>query len=145
MARIPGQLRRSSSTPEQERSRTIALGSDQREGWLFVWATRTAGSDPDTSTSSLRRYLQAKKYQLGLHRGTALVYDQATGSLVDVLFDDRPKVSPGVKFGDAELLGVPRVVVVGRDAAEGFAEVWDRAAGTKDRVALSDVPALFGA
>ena len=64
---------------------------------------------------------------------------------VEVLFDDRPKVSPGVKFGDAELLGVPRVVVVGRDAAEGFAEVWDRAAGTKDRVALSDVPALFGA
>ena len=64
---------------------------------------------------------------------------------LDVLFDDRPKVSPGVKFGDAELLGVPRVVVVGRDAAEGFAEVWDRAAGTKDRVALADVPALFAA
>jgi prolyl-tRNA synthetase len=63
---------------------------------------------------------------------------------VEVLFDDRPKVSPGVKFGDAELLGMPRVVVVGRDAAEGFAEVWDRAAGTKDRVAIADVPALFG-
>ncbi|WP_336659068.1 proline--tRNA ligase [Leucobacter sp. USHLN153] len=63
---------------------------------------------------------------------------------VEVIFDDRPKVSPGVKFGDAELLGVPRVLVVGRDAAEGFAEVWDRAQGTKDRVAISDVPALFG-
>lgn len=60
-----------------------------------------------------------------------------------VLFDDRPKVSPGVKFGDAELIGVPRVIVVGRDAADGVAEVWDRAAGTKDRVALADVPALF--
>ncbi len=63
----------------------------------------------------------------------------------EVLFDDRPKVSPGVKFGDAELLGVPRVVVVGRDAAEGFAEVWDRASGAKEKVALSEVPALFGA
>lgn len=63
---------------------------------------------------------------------------------VEVIFDDRPKVSPGVKFGDAELLGVPRVVVVGRDAAEGFAEVWDRAAGTKEKVALSEVPGLFG-
>ncbi len=63
---------------------------------------------------------------------------------VEVIFDDRPKVSPGVKFGDAELLGVPRVVVVGRDAADGFAEVWDRAAGTKEKVALSDVPGLFG-
>lgn len=102
MARIPGQLRRSSSTPEQERSRTIALGSDQREGWLFVWATRTAGSDPDTSTSSLRRYLQAKKYQLGLHRGTALVYDQATGILVDALFDDR-LASPSAEL-DLEVL-----------------------------------------
>ncbi|MBC9928120.1 MULTISPECIES: proline--tRNA ligase [unclassified Leucobacter] len=64
-----------------------------------------------------------------------------TAAGVDVLFDDRPKVSPGVKFGDAELLGVPRVVVVGRDASEGFAEVWDRAAGTKDKVALGDVEA----
>lgn len=63
---------------------------------------------------------------------------------IEVLFDDRPKVSPGVKFGDAELLGVPRVVVVGRDAAEGFVEVWDRAAGTKDRIAIADVPGLFG-
>lgn len=62
---------------------------------------------------------------------------------VEVLFDDRPKVSPGVKFGDAELLGVPRIVVVGRDAAEGFAEVWDRASGSKERVALADVPDLF--
>jgi prolyl-tRNA synthetase len=68
---------------------------------------------------------------------------QLTEAGVDVLFDDRPKVSPGVKFGDAELLGVPRVVVVGRDAAEGFAEVWDRASGSKDRVALTDVAALF--
>lgn len=64
---------------------------------------------------------------------------------IDVLFDDRPKVSPGVKFGDAELLGVPRVVVVGRDAAEGFAEVWDRSTGSKEKVALAEVPALFGA
>ncbi|MBC9943005.1 proline--tRNA ligase [Leucobacter sp. cx-328] len=64
---------------------------------------------------------------------------------IEVIFDDRPKVSPGVKFGDAELLGVPRVVVIGRDAAEGFAEVWDRAAGTKEKVAISEVPALFGA
>ena len=64
---------------------------------------------------------------------------------IEVLFDDRPKVSPGVKFGDAELLGVPRVVVVGRDAAEGFAEVWDRAAGTKEKIALVDVPSLFNA
>ena len=66
------------------------------------------------------------------------------GAGVEVLFDDRPKVSPGVKFGDAELLGVPRVVVVGRDATDGFAEVWDRSTGAKEKVALAEVPALFG-
>ncbi|AQX80633.1 proline--tRNA ligase [Plantibacter sp. H53] len=58
----------------------------------------------------------------------------------DVLYDDRTgKVSPGVKFGDAELIGVPVVVVVGREATEGFVELWDRAAGTKDRVAIADL------
>lgn len=77
-------------------------------------------------------------YDIATELSEALV---AGGS--EVLFDDRPKVSPGVKFGDAELLGVPRVVVIGRDAAEGFAEVWDRAAGTKEKVAIADVPALF--
>lgn len=57
----------------------------------------------------------------------------------DVLFDDRPKVSPGVKFGDAELIGIPRVVVIGRDAVDGFAEVWDRASGTRDKVAIAEL------
>ena len=53
---------------------------------------------------------------------------------LEVLYDDRPKLSPGVKFGDAELLGMPYVVVVGRDAAAGMAELWDRAAGTKKKL-----------
>jgi prolyl-tRNA synthetase len=46
---------------------------------------------------------------------------------VEVLFDDRVKVSPGVKFKDAELLGVPTVVVIGRDFANnGTIEVRKR-------------------
>ncbi|WP_149201976.1 proline--tRNA ligase [Actinotalea subterranea] len=45
------------------------------------------------------------------------------GTGVEVLYDDRPKVSPGVKFADAELLGVPVLVVVGRGLAEGHVEV----------------------
>ena len=59
----------------------------------------------------------------------------------DVLFDDRPKVSPGVKFGDAELLGVPLIVIVGRDAAEGRVELWDRRTGERTSTALADVVA----
>jgi len=63
----------------------------------------------------------------------------------DVLFDDRPKVSPGVKFGDAELLGVPLVVIVGRDAAEGRVEVWNRRTGERTSVALDEVGAALEA
>ncbi|VXB06765.1 prolyl-tRNA synthetase [Microbacterium sp. 8M] len=57
---------------------------------------------------------------------------------LDVLYDDRPKVSPGVKFGDAELVGVPRVLVVGRGAADGQVELWDRRTGERDTVAIAE-------
>jgi prolyl-tRNA synthetase len=47
---------------------------------------------------------------------------------LDVLFDDR-KASPGVKFKDSELLGMPLVVVVGRGWADGKVELRDRFSG----------------
>jgi prolyl-tRNA synthetase len=62
----------------------------------------------------------------------------------DVLFDDRPKVSPGVKFGDAELLGVPQIVIVGRSAVDGVVELWDRRTGEREQVAVADVAAKLG-
>jgi len=58
---------------------------------------------------------------------------------LDTLYDDRPKVSPGVKFGDAELIGVPLIVVVGRGAAEGRVEFWNRATGERSEIALHEV------
>ncbi|CAN5325270.1 proline--tRNA ligase [soil metagenome] len=61
----------------------------------------------------------------------------------DVLFDDRRKVSPGVKFGDAELLGVPTIVIVGREAADGIVELWDRRTGEKSNVAIADLTAAI--
>ena len=62
---------------------------------------------------------------------------------LDTLYDDRPKVSPGVKFGDAELIGVPLIVIVGRGAAEGRVELWNRATGERAEIALHEVlPAL---
>ncbi|MCU1597468.1 MAG: proline--tRNA ligase [Glaciihabitans sp.] len=64
---------------------------------------------------------------------------EAAGS--DVLFDDRPKVSPGVKFGDAELIGVPVIVIVGRDAAEGRVELWDRRSGERTPTSVDDIAA----
>jgi prolyl-tRNA synthetase len=56
-----------------------------------------------------------------------------------VLYDDRPKLSPGVKFADAEILGVPRIVIVGRGAAEGVVEYWDRRSGERIDMPLADV------
>ena len=59
----------------------------------------------------------------------------------DVLYDDRPKVSPGVKFGDAELVGVPKIVIVGRGAADGQVELWDRRTGDRDVVSAAEAVA----
>jgi prolyl-tRNA synthetase len=56
-----------------------------------------------------------------------------------VLYDDRRKVSPGVKFKDAELVGVPTIVVVGKGLADGVIEVKDRATGERENVAVEDV------
>ncbi|TQL69342.1 prolyl-tRNA synthetase [Nocardioides albertanoniae] len=60
---------------------------------------------------------------------------------IDVLYDDRPKVSPGVKFKDAELIGVPTIVTVGRGLADGNIEVKDRRSGEKSEIALADAVA----
>ena len=57
---------------------------------------------------------------------------------LEVLLDDRPKVSPGVKFGDAELLGVPWIIISGKNAAEGQVELWDRRSGERLPVAADD-------
>ncbi|WP_201791469.1 proline--tRNA ligase [Aeromicrobium sp. PE09-221] len=58
---------------------------------------------------------------------------------VEVLYDDRPKVSPGVKFKDAELIGIPTIVVVGKGLADGVVEVKDRATGDRRDVPLADL------
>jgi len=48
-----------------------------------------------------------------------------------VILDDRQKVSPGVKFGDAELIGVPNIVIVGKGLEQGDVDLWDRRSGER--------------
>ena len=55
---------------------------------------------------------------------------------VRVLLDDRRGVSPGVKFNDSELIGVPTIVVVGKRLVDGFIEVKDRRTGERTDVAV---------
>ena len=57
---------------------------------------------------------------------------------VRVLLDDRRGVSPGVKFNDSELIGVPTIVVVGKRLADGFIEVKDRRTGDRIDVAVDE-------
>ena len=57
---------------------------------------------------------------------------------IAVILDDR-SASVGVKFADAELLGVPTICVVGRGVADGVVEVRDRASGAKTEVPLVEV------
>nr|PIF02822.1 MAG: hypothetical protein CR979_00625 [Propionibacterium sp.] len=56
---------------------------------------------------------------------------------VEVLVDDR-KASPGVKFADAELMGMPKVLVVGRGLANGVVELRDRASGDRVEVPVDE-------
>jgi prolyl-tRNA synthetase len=71
--------------------------------------------------------------------------DRLAGELADagleVIYDDRPKVSPGVKFGDAELLGVPTILAVGRGLVDGVVEIKDRTTGAAENVALEQAVA----
>ena len=48
-----------------------------------------------------------------------------------VILDDRQKVSPGVKFSDAELIGVPNIVICGRGLENGEVDLWDRRSGER--------------
>jgi prolyl-tRNA synthetase len=60
---------------------------------------------------------------------------------VRVIVDDRSGVSAGVKFADAELLGMPTVVVVGRGLADGVVELRDRRSGVREDVPLAEIVA----
>jgi len=58
---------------------------------------------------------------------------------ISVIYDDRVKVSPGVKFKDAELIGVPTIVIVGKGLEAGTIEIKDRATGDRTEVPLGKI------
>jgi prolyl-tRNA synthetase len=65
--------------------------------------------------------------------------EQLAGRGLDVIVDDRVGVSPGVKFTDAELIGVPNMIVVGRRLVEGMVELRRRTSDTREDVPLGEV------
>ena len=56
-----------------------------------------------------------------------------------VLVDDRPSTSAGVKFTDAELIGIPRIIVVGRRLTDGYVELRERASGSRSDVPVENI------
>ena len=64
---------------------------------------------------------------------------------LDVLFDDREGVSPGVRFKDAELIGIPTIVIVGRGITDGLVEVKDRITGDRSDIPIGEVTAHLSA
>lgn len=63
---------------------------------------------------------------------------------IEVLIDDRPKVSPGVKFKDAELLGMPLAAILGRSFADGVIELRQRGGETLEVPAGEIVERIIG-
>ncbi|MFE7853642.1 proline--tRNA ligase [Streptomyces sp. NPDC057403] len=62
-----------------------------------------------------------------------------------VLVDDRAGVSPGVKFTDSELIGVPKILVAGRRAADGVLELKDRRTGEREELTVDEAIACLTA
>lgn len=73
-----------------------------------------------------------------VHLAAEKLADEAGLAGLRVLLDDRGATSAGVKFADAELLGMPVIVVVGRGLAGGTVEIRDRRTGQRSEVALAD-------
>ncbi|KAA0919558.1 proline--tRNA ligase [Dietzia sp. ANT_WB102] len=121
-------------------SRLVAVLAEQfADDKGLVWPAEAAPADVHV--------VIANKDDAAIAGASTLVeaFDRAR---LEVLFDDR-KASPGVKFKDAELIGVPWVVVVGRGWSEGTVELRERATGEVTQVpvdgAADKIVQLIGA
>ncbi|SDG14590.1 prolyl-tRNA synthetase [Sinosporangium album] len=114
-------------------SRAVAVIAEQRHDELgLVWPREVAPADVHIVGTG-------KENQIEVALGLA---DELERRGLRVLVDDRPGVSPGVKFKDAELLGMPTIVVIGRGLAQGVVELRDRATGAKQEIPLGEAAGI---
>jgi prolyl-tRNA synthetase len=122
---------------------TVTMGS------YGIGVSRAVAAIAETTVDELglcwpRQIAPADVHVVNAGKGedTATVVEQLAADLeaagLDVLLDDRPKLSPGVRFKDAELLGVPTIVVVGKRLSDGIVEVKDRRTGERVDVAVTE-------
>ncbi|MGW7570840.1 proline--tRNA ligase [Streptomyces tendae] len=110
-------------------SRAVAALAEQHaDDKGLVWSKEVAPADVHVVAAGK-----------ALHTELALeVSDKLAAAGVRVLVDDRAGVSPGVKFTDAELIGVPQILVAGRRSAEGVVELKDRRTGEREEVTVEE-------
>ncbi|MEU6408636.1 proline--tRNA ligase [Microbispora sp. NPDC046933] len=110
-------------------SRAVAVLAEQRHDELgLVWPREVAPADVHIVGTGKENQIEVAS--------TLAETLEARG--LRVLVDDRPGVSPGVKFKDSELLGLPTVLIVGRGLANGVVELRDRVTGTKEEIPLDE-------
>lgn len=111
-------------------SRAVAAVAEQCHDALgLIWPRSIAPADV---------HIVAAGKDAELHAAALTLAQELEGNGVRVLLDDRKSASPGVKFKDAELIGIPTIVVVGRGLADGVIEIKDRATDARRSVAIAD-------
>jgi prolyl-tRNA synthetase len=114
-------------------SRAVAAIAEQKYDELgLVWPREIAPADV---------HLVATGKDDSVFEAAATLAIELDNAGVRVLFDDRRGVSPGVKFKDAELIGIPTIVVVGKGLVDGVVEVRDRASGERQEVPVAEAAA----
>ncbi len=103
------------------------IAEDNHDELGLIWPREVAPADI---------HLVATGKDTAVFEAAAKLADDLSAAGLEVIYDDRPKVSPGVKFKDAELIGVPTIVTVGRGLVDGNVEVKDRRSGERTDVAV---------
>ena len=128
---------------ENGKARTVTMGS-YGIGVTRALAALAEANHDDKGLAWPTHLAPAQVHLVATGKGTEVfaaaqqIADELTEQGIDVIYDDRPKVSPGVKFADAELIGAPIIAVVGRGLKDGKVEVRPRA-GQGAEVPLADV------
>ncbi|MFD6292995.1 proline--tRNA ligase [Streptomyces sp. NPDC060205] len=117
-------------------SRAVAALAEQHaDEQGLVWPAEIAPADVHVVAAG-----KALQTELALD-----VAEKLGAAGVRALVDDRAGVSPGVKFTDAELIGVPKILVAGRRSAEGVLELKDRRTGEREELTVDEAIARLTA
>ncbi|MER5789212.1 proline--tRNA ligase [Streptomyces sp. NPDC001980] len=117
-------------------SRAVAALAEQTaDEHGLVWSREVAPADVHVVAAG-----KALQTELALD-----VSEKLRAAGLRVLVDDRAGVSPGVKFTDAELIGVPQILVAGRRSGEGVLELKDRKTGEREELTVDEAIARLTA